>query len=208
MTQDLGFIHRYEPGAFDGAPVLLLLHGTGGDENDLLPLGGMLMPGAALLSPRGQVLENGMPRFFRRLAMGVFDEADLIRRTNELADFVAQAATVYGFDPMNVTAAGFSNGANIGASLMLLRPQTLTRAVLLRAMIPLLPATPPDLTGRGAFLAAGQLDSMVPPENTERLATMLRDAGADVHLHWSRAGHELTKSDVGAAADWLEGRRA
>ena len=203
MTKDLGFIHSYHPGASADAPVLLLLHGTGGDEHDLLPLGGMLMPGAALLAPRGQVLENGMPRYFRRLAMGVFDEPDLIRRTNDLADFVATAATAYGFDASHVTAAGFSNGANIGASLMLLRPTTLRRAVLLRAMIPLVPETPPDLTGRGAFLAAGQLDSMVPPENTERLATMLRESGADVHLHWSRAGHELTKSDVAAAAAWL-----
>lgn len=205
MTQDLGFIHRFEPGASADAPVILLLHGTGGDEHDLLPLGRMLSPGAALLAPRGQVLENGMPRFFRRLAQGVFDEADLMARTHALADFVAASAAAYHFDAANVTAAGFSNGANIGASLLLLRPETLRRAVLLRAMIPLVPAVRPDLRGRGVFLAAGQTDSMAPPENTERLATMLRDAGADVQLHWSRAGHELTKGDVAAAAAWLNG---
>lgn len=203
MSDTLGFTHRFEPGASPDAPVLLLLHGTGGDEHDLIPLGGMLMPGAALLAPRGQVLEHGMPRFFRRLAMGVFDEQDLIARTHQLADFVAAAAQQYGFDADHVTAAGFSNGANIGASLMLLRPETLRRAVLLRAMVPLVPPAMPDLSGRSAFLAAGRSDTMVPAENTERLATLLRGAGADVELHWSGAGHELTKSDVAAARDWL-----
>ena len=202
--KDLGFIHRYQPGASPDAPVLLLLHGTGGDENDLLPLGGMLLPGAALLSPRGQVLENGMPRFFRRLAMGVFDEEDLVRRTGELADFVAAAARHYGFDANAVTAAGFSNGANIAAALMLLRPETLRRAVLLRAMVPLSQPPRPDLSGRAAFLAAGRQDTMVPAANTEQLAGLLRDAGAAVQLHWSPSGHELTKSDVEAAADWLD----
>ena len=201
---ELGFIHRYQPGASPDAPVLLLLHGTGGDENDLLPLGGMLLPGAALLSPRGQVLENGMPRFFRRLAMGVFDEEDLVRRTGELADFVAAAARHYGFDANAVTAAGFSNGANIAAALMLLRPETLRRAVLLRAMVPLSQPPRPDLSGRAAFLAAGRQDTMVPAANTEQLAGLLRDAGAAVQLHWSPSGHELTKSDVEAAADWLD----
>lgn len=206
MTDPAAFIHRFEPGASSDAPVLLLLHGTGGDENDLLPLGRMLLPGAALLSPRGRVLEQGMPRFFRRLAMGVFDEPDLIARTHELADFVAAAAVQYAFDPARVTAAGFSNGANIGASLLLLRPEALQRAVLLRAMVPLVPKAPPDLTGRAVFLAAGQADTMVPGANTERLATMLRDAGAEVELYWSRGGHELTKGDVDAAAEWLRTR--
>ena len=205
---ELGFIHQYEPGASPDAPVLLLLHGTGGDEHDLLPLGRMLRPGAALLSPRGQVLENGMPRFFRRLAMGVFDEEDLARRTGELADFVAAAARQYGFDANTVTAAGFSNGANIAAALMLLRPETLRRAVLLRAMVPLSHPPRPDLSGRAAFLAAGRQDTMVPAANTEQLAGLLRDAGAAVQLHWSPSGHELTKSDIAAAADWLEKSRA
>ena len=203
MTKDLGFIHRYQPGASANAPVLLLLHGTGGDENDLVPLGQLLLPGAALLAPRGKVLENGMPRFFRRLAMGVFDEQDLVQRTGELADFVAAAATHYGFDAGGVTAAGFSNGANIAASLLLLRPETLRRAVLLRAMVPLTAPPRPDLSGRAVFLAAGQRDTMVPAANTEQLAGLLRDAGAAVELHWSPGGHELTKSDVDAAAAWL-----
>jgi predicted esterase len=206
VSTELGFIHRFEPGASPGAPVLLLLHGTGGDENDLLPLGPMLLPGAALLSPRGKVLENGMPRFFRRLAMGVFDEADLTARSHELADFVAAAARHYGFDSTRVTAAGFSNGANIGAAMMLLRPQAVRDAVLLRAMVPLQPAAAPNLTGHGAFLAAGRMDTMVPPENTQRLATLLGDAGADVELYWSLARHELTRSDVDAAGEWIQKR--
>ena len=203
MSDDLGFVHRFEPGAAPDAPVLLLLHGTGGDENDLIPLGRLLLPGAALLAPRGKVLEHGMPRFFRRLAMGVFDEQDLVARTAELAGFVAAAAGRYGFDVGQVNAAGFSNGANIGAALLLLHPATLRRAVLLRAMTPLSAPPRPDLTGRSVFLAAGEQDSMVPAANTERLAAVLREAGADVTLHWSRGGHELAKGDVDAAAEWL-----
>src|ERR671925_274796 len=128
---DLGFAHRFIPGAPD-KPVLLLLHGTGGDENDLLPLGEALLPGAARLSPRGKVLENGMPRFFRRLAEGVFDLEDLRLRTEELADLVRDASKAYGFDPSRVVAFGYSNGANVAASLLLQRPETLRGAILAR----------------------------------------------------------------------------
>src|SRR5437588_9417037 len=147
------FIHEFVPGSSERT--LLLLHGTGGNERDLIPLGHELDPGAALLSPRGKVLEHGMPRFFRRLAEGVFDLEDLTRRTHELADFVADAATRYGFDPRNVIAVGFSNGANIAASLLLLRPETLAAAVLFRPMIPLVPETLPDLSRVPVFIAAG-----------------------------------------------------
>jgi predicted esterase len=204
------YIHRFEPApegalaqrAGDSRATLLLLHGTGGNENDLLPVGRAIAPGAALLSPRGRVLENGMPRFFRRLAEGVFDMEDLVARTHELSDFVAEAAKRYGFDAKRVVAVGFSNGANIAASMMLLRPDTLAGAVLLRPMVPFEPKTPPDLRGRRALVAAGKADPIVKPENSERLAAILREAGADVTLHWSPGGHTLDRADLSAAAAW------
>jgi len=201
MTMLSGFTHLWEQR--DSPRTLLLLHGTGGDEHDLVPLAAMLDPDANILSPRGQVLENGALRFFRRLAEGIFDEADLRVRTAGLAAFVAGAAAEYGFDPLQVTAAGFSNGANIAAALLLLHPGTLSRAVLFRAMVPLTPETPPALNGTKAFLSAGRTDPLVKPENTERLATMLRQYGADVELQWSPLGHTLGKQDVAAAKAWL-----
>lgn len=206
---DLGFIHRFVPAADPRhASTLLLLHGTGGSENDLLALGADLHPEANLLSPRGKTLENGMARFFRRLAEGVFDEADLIARTHELADFVAAAARHYGFDAGRVTAVGYSNGANIAASLLLLRPETLRSAVLLRAMVPLQPAAAPDLAGKTVFLAAGKSDPLVPGENSQQLAQLLGRCGAEVTLHWSPAGHQLTAHELDEARRWLAGRDA
>lgn len=200
---DPSFIHRYNPATTDGAPTLLLLHGTGGNEDDLLPLGRALAPGFALLSPRGKVLERGMPRFFRRLAEGVFDVEDVQRRTHELAGFVEAAAGAYGFDPHNVIAAGFSNGANIAASLLLLRPRLLRGAVLFRPMPPLEPETRPDLSSVAVFAAAGRLDTMVRAEETERLVALLRDAGADVTLHWQDGGHGISVDEVELARRWL-----
>ena len=179
MAQTTTYVLRFEPAPVPGTGgTLLLLHGTGGNENDLLPVGRAIAPGAALLSPRGRVLEHGMPRFFRRLAEGVFDHEDLVARTHELADFVAECAKHYGFDAKRVVAVGFSNGANIAASMMLLRPETLAGAILLRAMVPFEPKTPPDLRGRRALVAAGKADPIVKPENSERLAAILREAGA------------------------------
>lgn len=203
MTADLGFVHRFVPG-HTGAPTVLLLHGTGGDENDLLGLGRFLAPEASLLSPRGKVLEHGMPRFFRRLAEGVFDMEDLERRTHELADFVAAAAQEYGFDPDRVIAAGFSNGANIAASLLLLRPETLQAAVLFHPMVPLVPDPLPDLTGKLVFAGAGRADPLVPARQTEELAALLRSAGADVSLAWQPGGHSLGMEEAEAAAKWLQ----
>jgi predicted esterase len=198
------FVHRFIPANGDGAtPTLLLLHGTGGNENDLLPLGRALAPKAALLAPRGKVLENGMPRFFRRLAEGVFDLEDLTARTHELADFVATATTLYGLDPGHVVAVGFSNGANVAASTLLLRPRVLAGAVLFRPMVPLVPETRPDLTGVPIFLAAGRLDAIATPEHTELLATLLRESGAEVTVHWQPAGHTITETEVAAAKAWL-----
>lgn len=200
----LNFIHRFvPPTAGSSAPVLLLLHGTGGNENDLLDLGHSLLPGAALLSPRGKILENGMPRFFRRLAEGVFDKEDLIHRTHELADFIEAAAKRYGFDPRKVIAVGYSNGANIAASMLLLRPGALQGAVLLRAMTPLVPEKLPDLTGVSVFLASGRNDPIVPTESVEQLAALLRKAKADASLRWSEAGHQLTSQELDAAREWL-----
>jgi predicted esterase len=203
MSNDLSFIHQYHPATVPGAPTLLLLHGTGGNEYDLLDLGRMLLPEAALLSPRGQVLENGMPRFFRRLAEGVFDLDDLRQRTQDLADFVGAAGAHYGFDAKRVIAVGYSNGANIAASTLLLRPEVLAGAVLFHAMVPLVPEQQPDLSGVPIFMGAGRNDTMIPPAQTERLAQMLEEAGAKVELLWQPGGHNLTQAEIQAAKRWL-----
>ena len=201
----LAFVHRWVPRA-GATRTLLLLHGTGGTEEDLLPLGELLDPDANLLSPRGPVLEHGMPRFFRRLAEGVFDEADLRQRARDLVDFVREAATVHAFDPAGITAVGFSNGANIAAAVCLLHPGTIARAVLLRPMVPLVPEPLPALAPTAALLLAGAQDPIVPAANTERLAALLRAAGADVSLEWLPGGHQLTRADVTAARTWLAAR--
>jgi predicted esterase len=207
MSSDqLGFQHVYQPPAAERSdtPTLLVLHGTGGSEMDLLPLARTLAPTAGVLSPRGKILERGMPRFFRRLAEGVFDEEDLKFRTGELADFVAAAADHYRFDPRRVIAAGFSNGANIAASLLLLRPDTLGGAVLFRAMVPLVPPTLPRHEATPVLISNGRRDPMVPVDQTERLADLLRQSGAAVTIEWQPGGHELTPNDVNEAKRWLE----
>jgi predicted esterase len=200
-STDLGFEHVHRRGT--NGRTLLLLHGTGGDEHDLVPLARLLDEHAAILSPRGQVLERGMPRFFRRLAEGVFDVPDLIARTHALADFVARAATAYGFDPDRVVAAGFSNGANIAAATLLLRPHTLQAGILFSPMVPLEPETSPDLFGRHVFVGAGRQDPIAPPASVERLVAILRAAGATVETSWHPGGHALTQEEVEAAAAWL-----
>lgn len=201
---DLGFVHRFVAGRA-GAPVLLLLHGTGGSESDLLPLGERLAPGAALLSPRGQVLEHGMPRFFRRLAEGVFDQDDLARRTDDLAAFVRRARAAYVLDDAPLVAVGFSNGANIAASLLLRGAGVLDGAVLLRPMVPFEPDVPPSLHGIPALLLAGQQDPIA-GDTPSRLAELLRAAGAAVELVWQQAGHGLVSADIEIAARWLQER--
>ncbi len=206
----LGFVHRYVPPEAGAEPAggttLLLLHGTGGDENDLLPLGRGLLPGAGMLSPRGRVLERGAPRFFRRLAEGVFDQEDLARRTNELAEFIVSAATAYALDRDGIVAVGFSNGANIAASLLLRRPGLLRGAVLLSPMLPYEPDALPDLSGTSVFIGAGRTDPIAPAEQVERLATVLRQTGADVTVHWQSAGHTITKDELDAAHRWMAQR--
>jgi phospholipase/carboxylesterase len=194
------FIHDFVPGS---SRTLLLLHGTGGNERDLIPLGRELDPNAALLGPRGKMLENGMPRFFRRLAEGVFDLEDLKYRTNELADFIAAAGKHYGFATDQLVAVGYSNGANIAASMLLLRPETLGAAILFRAMVPLVPDRQPELSSVRVWIGAGNQDPIIPASEAQRLEELLRHAGADVTIRFAKAGHGLTKDDVEAARHWL-----
>ncbi|MGU3494762.1 alpha/beta hydrolase [Xanthobacteraceae bacterium A53D] len=197
----LSFVHRFEPATAPGRPPLLLLHGTGGDENDLLPLGRALAPGAALLSPRGKVLEGGMPRFFRRLAEGVFDEADVRRQAADLAGFIGEARETYGL-PAPV-AVGFSNGANIAAAVLQLHPGTLAGAVLMRAMVPLKVTPQADLSGTRVLLLSGDMDPIVPDANARRLADDLSQLGAEVRHETLPAGHGLSQGDLTLAARWL-----
>jgi predicted esterase/catechol 2,3-dioxygenase-like lactoylglutathione lyase family enzyme len=203
----LGFVHRYIPPTDEGdracSTTLLLLHGTGGDEEDMLPLGRRLLPGAALLSPRGNVLEGDMPRFFRRHAAGVLDQEDLARRTEELADFVDRAAETYAFDRGCVVAVGFSNGANIAASLLLRKGAFLRGAVLLSPMLPFEPERAPALAGTSVFVGAGRADPIVPAAQVERLADLLRAAGADVTVHWEPGGHGISPGEIEAARAWI-----
>ena len=202
MRPQPDFLHEFVPG--NSSRTLLLLHGTGGNERDLLPLGRELDPNASLLSPRGKILENGMPRFFRRLAEGVFDLEDLKTRTNELADFVASAVLHYKLSADHILGVGYSNGANIAASMLLLRPEIMRAAILFRAMVPLIPDKLPDLSSVHVWIGAGDQDPIVPASETKRLAELLRRAGADVTIRFAKAAHGLTSDDVTTARDWLD----
>jgi predicted esterase len=202
LAVGLCFIHRFEPGN-RGDLTLLLLHGTGGNEEDLISLGKTLAPGAAILSPRGKVLENGMPRFFRRLSEGVFDIDDLKFRSKELADFVRNASVKYGFDLDSVVVVGYSNGANIAASMLLLGTLLPAGAVLFRPMVPLIPDQLPNLDELVVFISAGASDQIVTRGEPERLAKLLEGARADVTLNWENSTHALTQQEVKKAASWL-----
>src|SRR5262245_56882967 len=201
-TIELSFIHRFAPAAETGRRPLLLLHGTGGNEADLLPLGHLVAPGSALLSPRGKVLEGGMPRFFRRLAEGVFDETDVRRRANELAVFIAEAQESYKL--VAPVAVGFSNGANIAAAVLQLRPEALAGAALLRAMVPLQDPPAVELTGKSVLILTGASDQIVPLDNAKRLASLLSGAGAIVEHRVLPAGHVLTQADLVFTKDWID----
>lgn len=204
MSDSLSFIHHFEKGADAAQPPLLLLHGTGGDESDLVPLGRMIAPDAALLSPRGKVLENGMPRFFRRLADGVFDEDDVRSRAGDLADFIIAARSHYGIAlPI---ALGYSNGANVAAAVLLLRPEALAGAILLRATVPLSQTTPVDLDGKPVLIVSGAVDPLMQPERAARLASLLTGYGAVVDHRTLPSGHELSQADVTLAQQWLGAR--
>lgn len=197
-----GFVYRFEPGP--DPRTLLLLHGTGGDESDLIPLGRAMLPNASLLSPRGKVLELGAPRFFRRLAEGVFDLEDLERQTNDLANFVRSAAEGHGFEPTKLIATGFSNGANIAASLILRRPELVRTAVLFSPMVPFEPEQRPNLDGVKIFIASGRLDPIATMDHVERLAQIFRSGGADVTVYWWTGSHKLVQAEVDEARTWLE----
>ena len=199
----MDFVHRWVPGT--GSRTVLLLHGTGGDENDLLGLGRMIAPDASLLSPRGKVLERGMPRFFRRLSEGVFDLDDLRMRAHELADWITESAQQYEFDPLGLVALGYSNGANIAASLLLLRPESLADAILLRAMLPFEPETAPDLSSKRVLMANGKHDPIIPMASSTRLVEVLRGAGAAVTFCVSQGGHGLEQGEIAEASRWYQG---
>jgi phospholipase/carboxylesterase len=204
------FVHRFIPAqaqteetGHQPRPTLLLLHATGGTENDLLDLGRILLPGAAQLSPRGKILENGRARFFKRLAEGVFDIPDLKFRTHELADFIAVAADAYHLNPSRIIAIGFSNGANMAASLLLLRPGVLAGAILLHPMLPLVPDFPPELEHTTVFIGASRNDPLVSVHETEHLTSLLKQCGANVTLSWHNSGHTINHAEIREAKAWL-----
>jgi len=205
----LSFEHRFVGGdrAGDGL-TLLLLHGTGGDESDLIPLGQTLAPGAALLSPRGRVLENGMPRFFRRLAEGIFDQHDLKVQTDALVQFTESSSQAYEIRPDRIVAVGYSNGANIASSVLLAHPKVFAAAVLFRPMVPFIPANTPNLERVNVLVAAGRSDRIVSSQETQRLVQLFENAGATVTTVWHNGGHELGQDDVDAATNWLTDWRA
>ncbi|NRF90097.1 alpha/beta hydrolase [Paenibacillus frigoriresistens] len=196
--------HIFQKGTDITSPVLVLFHGTGGTERDLLPLAQAISPTSSVLSVRGNVLENGMPRFFRRLAEGIFDEEDLIFRTKELYDFLDEAAVEHGFDRQNLVAIGYSNGANIAGSLLFHFPDALRGAILHHPMVPLRGIQLPDLTGIPVFIGAGRNDPICSPQETEELQKLLSEAGSTVAVHWEQAGHQLTRSEVEAAGTWFK----
>src|SRR6266536_1670573 len=202
MRPQPDFLHEFVHGNSDRT--LLLLHGTGGNERDLIPLGRELDPNASLLSPRGKILENGMPRFFRRLAEGVFDLEDLKTRTHELADFVTASVRHYKLAANHIVGVGYSNGANIAASMLLLRPEIMHAAILFRAMVPLIPDKLPDLSSVRVWIGAGDQDPIIPASETKRLAELLRSAGADITMCFAKAARGLPSDDATTARDWLE----
>ncbi|WP_174734886.1 alpha/beta hydrolase [Mesobacillus harenae] len=197
--------HIFIKGKNEQGPVLLLLHGTGGNERDLLPLAEMIAPGASVLGVRGNVLENGMPRFFRRLSEGVFDEEDLVFRTKELNQFIDEMAGKFKFKRDEVVAIGYSNGANIAASLLYHFENVLKGAILFHAMVPLKNVKLPNLEGTPVFIGAGKRDPLIPADETRELAEVLREAGGEVTEHWGEGGHELTREEVDQAKMWFEG---
>jgi phospholipase/carboxylesterase len=204
MTEDLGFIHRFVPAEDSGSgETLIVLHGTGGDENDLIGIGQAIAPGAAILSPRGNVLENGAPRFFRRLAEGVFEPKEVRSRAEELARFIRAAVITYRLDPTRVFALGYSNGANIASTVMFVEPGILQGAILFRPMLVYEPSEKNDLAGSAVFISAGRMDPIVPTASVERLVELFESGHAEVTLKWQLAGHNLVPSEVSEAADWL-----
>jgi len=209
VTDDLGFVHRFLPsGDETSSETLIVLHGTGGDENDLVGIGQTIAPGAAILSPRGNVLENGAPRFFKRLAEGVFDPKEVRSRAEELAGFIRAAVSRYGLNPDRIFALGYSNGANVASAVMFIEPTLLQGAILFRPMLVLEPDARADLSGTSVLLSAGRMDPIVPTKSVEQLAELFEASRADVTLEWQLAGHNLLPSEVREAANWFALQRA
>ncbi|HEU4747768.1 MAG TPA: alpha/beta hydrolase [Gemmatimonadaceae bacterium] len=208
MSSSLGFVHRYRPALGGVSDTILALHGTGGNEDDLIGVAQTVAPGAAVISPRGKVLEAGAPRFFHRLAEGVFDPAEVRSRGEELAKFIREAVSHYLLDPSRVFAVGYSNGANIASTVMLLDPGLIHAAVLLRPMLVFEPDDRSDLSGKSVFISAGRVDPIVPTESVEKLAGLLEERGAEVTLKWQLGGHNLVPSEIKEATDWVALRRA
>lgn len=208
MSGDLGFVHRFRPPSPDSADTLLVLHGTGGNEDDLIGIAQTVAPGAAVISPRGKVLEGGAPRFFRRIAEGVFDPAEVRSRAEEMAKFIRAAADRYALDPTRIFALGYSNGANIASTVMLIDPGVIRAAVLLRPMLVYEPKEKNDLSGTAALMSAGRVDPIVPTTSVERLAALFEERGADVTIKWQLGGHNLVPSEIKEGADWLAVQRS
>jgi phospholipase/carboxylesterase len=196
--------HIFQKGTDPSKPTFLMLHGTGGNENDLLPIAAHIDSQASVLSVRGNVSENGMPRFFKRLSEGVFDMEDLKMRTEELYEFIGKAAEEHGFDRANVIAIGYSNGANIAANLLFMYADALKGAILHHPMVPNRDTELPDLANVPVFIAAGTNDPICPAEESTDLERLLSDAGANVKLHWENYGHQLTMPEVEAAKEWYD----
>ena len=208
MNDDLGFTHRFIPGQDPTAETLIALHGTGGDESSLVGIAQAIAPGASIISPRGNVLENGAPRFFKRLAEGVFDPQEVRSRGQELARFIRAAVINYNLDPGRVFALGYSNGANAASTVMFVDPAVLQGAILLRPMVVYEPPTVPDLGGRSVLISAGRMDPIVPTESVEKLRDIFAEAGATLTLNWQLVGHNLVPSEMREAAEWLALQRA
>jgi len=205
MSEKLGLTHKYIPSSHPGNhSTLLLLHGTGGNENSLIPISELILPGAAVLSPRGNILENDMPRFFRRIAEGVFDMQDLKERTKELAKFIEESAKIYDFDTDSFIAVGYSNGANIALSVILTFPGLITKAILFHPMIPFVPTTPPDLSNTSILITAGTNDPIVDSDETNDLYTLLQSYGANIEIYWHELGHNLTSDELSRTAEFLK----
>ncbi|WP_062047053.1 alpha/beta hydrolase [Bacillus sp. JCM 19034] len=195
--------HLFRKGKDLNRVTFLLLHGTGGNEEDLLPIADMIDPDANVLSVRGNVLEHGMPRFFRRIAEGVFDIEDLIFRTKELYSFIQEKAEEYRFDPTQLVAIGYSNGANIAASLLFHYEDALNGAILYHAMVPLRDIELPNLNQASIFIGAGKQDPLIPAAETEELITLLQSAHANVTAYWLDGGHQLTREEVEESKKWF-----
>jgi predicted esterase len=196
-------VFKEPQGPTDDGRTLVLLHGTGGNEHDLVDISAQVSNSSAILSPRGSVLENGMPRFFKRLANNIFDERDVIQKSHDLADFIVTATAGYGRNVDRMTALGYSNGANIAAAVLFLRPEVFFRAVLLRPMMPLKSPDLPDLHGKETLLLRGAYDRVIPPRSTDLLEEMLTEAGAGVDVRTIDAGHEMTSRDIASISKWL-----